>query len=91
MSDLTWTAYPNPPWQSHGHNRMAYGAELEGRGRSTWLVIQKRGSERRWMVLFVPVAFKPMLAFRLFETRRLAAAKALAELWAQTRPGETAP
>jgi len=88
VNALVWTAYPNPPWERYGVNRMAYGATFErSEGRRSWLVVEKRCSRRTWEVLFVPIAYKPPLAWRLFETRRLAAAKLLAELWASTRRG----
>lgn len=92
--NLIWTTYPNPPF-ARGPRRTAQWAASAG--EKAWYVIQRCDGGKtkpplKYQVIFAPLGLgDPVnIVMALFGTRRLAAAKALAELFASTKPAVAA-
>jgi hypothetical protein len=85
-----WTRYDLAPWVKSRGNTAVHGLKL---GDRSWVELRKYRdhdlNRTVWLALWAPAGFDglyPSIVVKLFETRRLLAAKLLVELWASTKP-----
>jgi hypothetical protein len=91
MNAAGWVRHEFPEWERMRGNTAEHGLCVGG---ESWIVLRKNRepSTRRicWVAIWGPAGFRgihPHIVIVLFATRRLAAAKALCELWAAASPG----